>query len=62
MELTTDTYMSIPVIHGAFVDCILTDEADNLVFGSFWGRDTAIREFQGSFEQYQLIYPKINIQ
>ena len=47
MELTTDAYMTIPEIHGVFVDSILTDEADNLVFGSFWGRDTAIREFQG---------------
>lgn len=47
MELTTDAYMTIPEIHGVFVDSILTDETDNLVFGSFWGRDTAIREFQG---------------
>jgi hypothetical protein len=47
MEQTTDAFMSIPEIHGVFVDSILTDEADNLVFGSFWGHDTAIREFQG---------------
>lgn len=39
--------MNIPEIHGVFADAILTDEADNLIFGSFWGRDTSIREFQG---------------
>ncbi|MBT4194073.1 MAG: hypothetical protein HOE12_07030 [Gammaproteobacteria bacterium] len=47
MEQTTESYMVIPEIHGVFVDSVLTDEADNLVFGSFWGHDTAIREFQG---------------
>ena len=47
MEQTTDAYLLIPEIHGVFVDAILTDEASNLVFGSFWGRDTAIRELQG---------------
>jgi hypothetical protein len=46
-ETVTDVFMKIPEIHGVFVDSILTDEADNLVFGSFWGRDTSIREFQG---------------
>ena len=46
-EATTDAFMVIPEIHGVFVDSILTDEADNLVFGSFWGRDTSIRELQG---------------
>lgn len=47
MEQTTDAYMIIPEISGVFVDAILTDESDNLVFGSFWGHDTAIRDFQG---------------
>ncbi|MBC8209447.1 MAG: hypothetical protein H8E21_00160, partial [Gammaproteobacteria bacterium] len=47
MEQTTDAYLLIPEVHGVFVDAILTDEASNLVFGSFWGRDTAIRELQG---------------
>ncbi len=40
-------FMTIPEIHGIFVDDFLVDEADNLIFGSFWGRDTSIREFQG---------------
>jgi hypothetical protein len=36
MELITDAYMTIPEIYGVFVDSILTDDADNLVFGSVW--------------------------
>jgi hypothetical protein len=47
MDNTTNAFMKIPEIHGVFVDSILTDEANNLVFGSFWGHDTAIRELQG---------------
>ncbi len=38
--------MTIPEIHGIFVDAILTDDSDNLLFLSLWGRDTGIREFQ----------------
>lgn len=47
MEQDTNAFMTIPEISGVFVDAILTDDADNLVFGSFWGHDTAIRDFQG---------------
>ena len=43
---TSRFFLTIPEIHGIFVDAILTDKADNLIFGSFWGRDTALREFQ----------------
>lgn len=44
---TMNPLMTIAEIQGVFSDAILTDEADNLVFGSFWGRDTTIRELQG---------------
>ena len=48
MEQTKPTaFMVIEEIHGVFVDAVLTDEADNLVFISLWGHDTAIREMQG---------------
>ncbi len=48
MEQTKPTaFMAIEEIHGVFVDAVLTDEADNLVFISLWGHDTAIREMQG---------------
>ncbi len=46
-ETGSKPFMTIPEIHGIFVDDFLVDEADNLIFGSFWGRDTSIREFQG---------------
>jgi len=42
----TEAFMSIREIHGIFVDSVLTDEADNLVMISLWGRDTSIRELQ----------------
>jgi len=47
MNKTMDNFMTIPEISGVFVDAILTDESDHLIFGSFWGHDTAIRDFQG---------------
>ncbi len=33
-------------VHGVFVDALLTDDAEGLIFLSIWGRDTAIRELQ----------------
>jgi hypothetical protein len=41
------SFMNINEVFGIFVDSVLTDEADNLIFISLWGRDTAIRELQG---------------
>ncbi len=42
----TEAFMQIQEVHGVFVDAVLTDEADNLIFISLWGRDTSIRELQ----------------
>ena len=39
-------FMEMQEIHGIFVDSILTDETDHLVFASLWGSDTSIRELQ----------------
>ncbi len=38
--------MTLYETQGIFVDALLTDQADNLVFTSLWGRDTSIRELQ----------------
>ena len=40
-------FMAINEVHGVFVDALLTDDADALVFVSIWGHDTAVRELQG---------------
>ena len=40
-------FMNMREVFGVFVDAVLTDESDNLIFISLWGRDTAIRELQG---------------
>lgn len=42
----TEAFMEIREVHGIYVDAVLTDEADNLIFISLWGRDTSIRELQ----------------
>ncbi len=42
-----DNFLEVSEVHGLFADAILTDRERNLVFGSFWGSDTAIRDFQG---------------
>ena len=39
-------WMQVMDLHGLFTDGFLRDAAGNLLFGSFWGRDIAIREFQ----------------
>lgn len=39
-------FKTIEQVHGIFVDAYVVDDADNLVFLSCWGHDTAIREFQ----------------
>jgi len=44
-----DAFMIMQELQGGFVDAVLTDDADNLVFCSFWGHDTSIRELQGRF-------------
>ena len=41
------SFLNMDEVFGIFVDSVLTDEADNLIFISLWGRDTAIRELQG---------------
>ena len=41
------SFMNMNEVFGIFVDSVLTDESDNLIFISLWGRDTAIRELQG---------------
>ncbi len=38
--------MTLHDVHGVFVDALLTDDAEGLIFLSIWGRDTAIRELQ----------------
>jgi hypothetical protein len=45
--MNVENYMVIPEVHNLFADAILADEAGNLVFGSFWGNDTSVRDFQG---------------
>jgi len=42
----TEAFMEIREVQGIYVDAVLTDEADNLIFISLWGRDTSIRELQ----------------
>ena len=50
MEQVTNTFMMVvPEIHGVFVDSVLTDQASNLLFCSFWGNDTSIRDLQARF-------------
>jgi len=44
---TTDVYLKVTEVYGLFADAILTDESGRLVFGSFWGSDTSVRDFQG---------------
>ena len=38
----------LPVVDapGLYADAVLTDDSDNLLFLSLWGRDTAIQEFR----------------
>jgi hypothetical protein len=38
--------MTMYEAHGIFVDALLADQANNLVFVSLWGRDTSVREMQ----------------
>ncbi len=40
------SFMTVKEAQGIFVDALLTDESDCLIFVSFWGRDTSIRELQ----------------
>ena len=40
-------FYTVTEVHGLFLDALLKDRENNLVFGSFWGSDTAIRDFQG---------------
>lgn len=37
--------MTLSVIADVFADAVLTDEGNNLLFLSVWGRDTAVQEF-----------------
>jgi len=45
--MENNDFLSVNEVYGLFCDAILTDRERNLVFGSFWGSDTAIRDFQG---------------
>ncbi len=41
-----NAFQTVYEVYGLFCDAILVDEIGDLVFGSFFARDTAIREFQ----------------
>ena len=45
-DATPPVLMSIPDAPGLFADAVLTDEGNNLLFLSLWGRDTAVQEFR----------------
>jgi len=45
-DATRPVLMPILDAPGLFADAVLTDEGDNLLFLSLWGRDTAVQEFR----------------
>ena len=58
----------LPVVDapGLYADAVLTDDSDNLLFLSLWGRDTAIQEFrarlslperEGGLDNFRLEHP-----
>lgn len=46
IDATRPALMPIPDAPGLFADAVLTDEGNNLLFLSLWGRDTAVQEFR----------------
>lgn len=47
IDATRPALMPISDAPGLFADAVLTDEGNNLLFLSLWGRDTAVQEFRG---------------
>jgi len=67
--LANDKLMQISEVDGVFVDAVLTDAADRLVFLSLWGRDTGVQEFlarlslttkQGGLHGFWIDAPRAN--
>ncbi len=46
MNESADAMLLVPEVYGLHTDAILTDMNSELIFGSFWAHDTAMREFQ----------------
>jgi len=67
--LANDKLMRIAQVEGVYVDAVLTDAADRLVFLSLWGRDTGVQEFlarlslttkQGGLHGFWIDAPRAN--